>query len=92
VAIDALKELPVVLLLRPFGFDTLAVHVWQLAADSRYEMAGLPALAIVVTAMIPVVLLFRGDADDASGPRPVEALDAADVVLPAGAPELAARR
>jgi len=92
VAVDALKELPVVLLLRPFGFDTLAVHVWQLAADSRYEMAGLPALAIVVTAMIPVVLLFRGDADDASGPRPVEALDAADVVLPAGAPELAARR
>ena len=92
VAVDALKELPAVLLLRPFGFDTLAVHVWQLAADSRYEMAGLPALAIVVTAMIPVVLLFRGDADDASGPRPVEALDAADVVLPAGAPELAARR
>jgi iron(III) transport system permease protein len=92
VAVDALKELPVVLLLRPFGFDTLAVHVWQLAADSRYEMAGLPALAIVVTAMIPVVLLFRGDTDDASGPRPVEALDAADVVLPAGAPELAARR
>jgi iron(III) transport system permease protein len=63
VAVDALKELPIVLLLRPFGFDTLAVHVWQLAADSRYEMAGLPALAIVVVAMIPVVLLFRGDDD-----------------------------
>ena len=81
VAVDALKELPIVLLLRPFGFDTLAVQVWQLAADSRYEMAGLPALAIVVTAMIPVVLLFRGEADDASGPSTVEALDAADVVL-----------
>jgi iron(III) transport system permease protein len=63
VAVDALKELPIVLLLRPFGFDTLAVRVWQLAADSRYEMAGLPALAIVVVAMIPVVLLFRGDDD-----------------------------
>jgi iron(III) transport system permease protein len=84
VAVDALKELPIVLLLRPFGFDTLAVHVWQLAADSRYEMAGLPALAIVLAAMIPVVLLFRGDADEASGSSAVEALDAADVVLPAG--------
>ena len=61
VAVDALKELPIVLLLRPFGFDTLAVRVWQLAEDSRYEMAGLPALAIVAVAMIPVVLLFRGD-------------------------------
>ena len=63
VAVDALKELPIVLLLRPFGFETLAVRVWQLAADSRYEMAGLPALAIVTAAMIPVVLLFRGDDD-----------------------------
>jgi iron(III) transport system permease protein len=60
VAVDALKELPIVLLLRPFGFDTLSVRVWQLTADSRYEMAGLPALAIVLVAMIPVVLLFRG--------------------------------
>jgi ABC-type Fe3+ transport system permease subunit len=49
-----------VLLLRPFGFDTLSVRVWQLTADSRYEMAGLPALAIVLVAMVPVVLLFRG--------------------------------
>ena len=59
VAVDALKELPVVLLLRPFGFDTLAVRVWQLAADSRYESAGLPALAIVVVAAVPALLLFR---------------------------------
>ena len=76
VAVDALKELPIVLLLRPFGFDTLAVRVWQLAADSRYEMAGLPALAIVVVAMVPVVLLFRGD-DDAE-----LAADAVDAVPP----------
>ncbi len=72
VAVDALKELPIVLLLRPFGFDTLAVRVWQLAADSRYEVAGLPALAIVVTAMIPVVLLFRspdGAPADAAHPH-----------------------
>jgi iron(III) transport system permease protein len=76
VAVDALKELPIVLLLRPFGFETLAVRVWQLAADSRYEMAGLPALAIVAVAMIPVVLLFRND-DDAD-----LAVDAVDAVAP----------
>lgn len=76
VAVDALKELPIVLLLRPFGFETLSVRVWQLAADSRYEIAGLPALAIVAVAMIPVVLLFRND-DDAD-----LASDAVDVVPP----------
>jgi iron(III) transport system permease protein len=74
VAVDALKELPIVLLLRPFGFDTLSVRVWQLAADSRYEMAGLPALAIVVVAMIPVVLLFRGDDDTRLADEAVDAV------------------
>ena len=76
VAVDALKELPIVLLLRPFGFDTLAVRVWQLAADSRYEMAGLPALAIVAVAMIPVVLLFRGDDDAELADNVVDVLPA----------------
>jgi iron(III) transport system permease protein len=59
VAVDALKELPVVLLLRPFGFETLAVWVYQLASESRWEQAGLPALTIVAVALVPVVLLFR---------------------------------
>ena len=55
-------------------------------------MARWPALAIVVAAMIPVVLLFRGDVDDAPGPHAVEALDAADVVLPARGPEITVLR
>lgn len=59
VAVDALKELPVVLLLRPFGFETLAIWVYQLASESRWELAGLPALTIVAVAVIPVVWLFR---------------------------------
>jgi iron(III) transport system permease protein len=77
VAVDALKELPIVLLLRPFGFETLAVRVWQLAADSRYEMAGLPALTIVLVAMLPVLLLFREDRQGAD-----EALSAIGAVVP----------
>lgn len=75
VAVDALKELPVVLLLRPFGFETLAVWVYQLASESRWELAGLPALTIVAVAAIPVVLLFRGTlagAAPASVPTPVD--------------------
>jgi iron(III) transport system permease protein len=60
VAVDALKELPVVLLLRPFGFSTLAVWVYELASESRWELVGLPALTIVAVAAIPVIVLFRG--------------------------------
>jgi iron(III) transport system permease protein len=59
VAVEALKELPIVLLLRPFGFNTLSVWVWQLASDSRWEAAALPALTIIAASMVPVLLLFR---------------------------------
>ncbi len=94
VAVDALKELPIVLLLRPFGFDTLAVRVWQLAADSRYETAGLPALTIVAVALVPVAVLLRGDDRDtdaaavpagAVGTVPYPA-DPVPVPAPAGGP------
>ncbi|MBY5163435.1 ABC transporter permease [Salsipaludibacter albus] len=70
VAVDALKELPVVLLLRPFGFSTLAVWVYELASESLWNLVGLPALTIVVVASIPVLLLFRAQV---RVPRPGEA-------------------
>lgn len=60
VAVDALKELPIMLLLRPFGFSTLAVWVYELASESLWTLVGLPALTIVAVATVPVVLLFRG--------------------------------
>jgi len=59
VGVDALKELPIVLLLRPFGFDTLPVWVYNLASESRYEQAALPALSIIMVALVPVFLLSR---------------------------------
>jgi iron(III) transport system permease protein len=59
VGVDALKELPIVLLLRPFGFDTLPVWVYNLASESRYQQAALPALSIIVVALVPVALLSR---------------------------------
>ena len=59
VGVDALKELPIALLLRPIGFDTLPVWVYNLASESRFEQAALPALSIIVVALIPVAILSR---------------------------------
>jgi iron(III) transport system permease protein len=59
VVIDAVKELPVVLMLRPFGFTTISVWVFQLASENFWEKAALPALLIVAAAIVPVFLLFR---------------------------------
>lgn len=60
VGVDALKELPIALLLRPIGFDTLSVWVYNLASESRFQQAALPALTIVAVALVPVALLSRG--------------------------------
>ena len=59
VGVDALKELPIVLLLRPLGFDTLSVWTYNLASESRFEQAALPAIAIIAVAIVPVALLSR---------------------------------
>ncbi|HET6652768.1 MAG TPA: iron ABC transporter permease [Nocardioides sp.] len=59
VTIDAIKELPIVLLLRPFGFTTLSVWVYQLAGENFWQEAALPALVIVAAAVVPVFFLFR---------------------------------
>lgn len=59
VFVDAMKELPATLLLRPFNFDTLAVATYQLAADERLAELALPSLTIVLVGLFPVLVLSR---------------------------------
>lgn len=59
VFVDALKELPTTLLLRPFNFETLATHVYAFAALEQIESGALGALTIVVAGLIPLVVLHR---------------------------------
>jgi iron(III) transport system permease protein len=57
VFIDVMKELPMTLLLRPFNYETLATYVYQFAKDELLEEAALPALAIVISGIVPVILM-----------------------------------
>lgn len=59
VFVDAMKELPATLLLRPFNFETLATQVYGLTALEQFERAAPGALAIVLTGLVPVLLLHR---------------------------------
>ena len=59
VFVDVLKELPATLILRPFNFNTLAVRTYELASDERLADAALPALAIVLVSLLPVIILAR---------------------------------
>ncbi|GAA5445356.1 hypothetical protein Misp06_03558 [Microbulbifer sp. NBRC 101763] len=59
VFVDCMKELPATLLLRPFGFDTLATYVYQFASDEMLERSAMGALLIVLVGLIPVIMLSR---------------------------------
>ncbi len=59
VFVDSMKELPMTLILRPFNYETLATNVYQYASDELLEECALPALAIVLTGVLPVLLLTR---------------------------------
>jgi iron(III) transport system permease protein len=56
VFVDVMKELPATLILRPFDFDTLASQVYTYASVGQLEEAALPALAIILVGLIPVVI------------------------------------
>ena len=59
VFIDVLKELPATVILRPFGFDTLAVIADYYAKDERLADASWPSLLIVLVSIPAVVWLTR---------------------------------
>ncbi len=59
VFVDVMKEMPITLMTRPFGWNTLSVRVFEMTSEGQWEQAALPALAIVVVGLIPVALLAR---------------------------------
>lgn len=60
VVVDVVKELPATMILRPFNFDTLATESFQLATTERLDLAAIPALAIAVVGLIPVIIICMG--------------------------------
>ena len=59
VFVDAMKELPATLLLRPLNVDTLATSVYASASRGVFEEGALAALAIVLVGLMPVVAMMR---------------------------------
>jgi iron(III) transport system permease protein len=59
VFVDVMKELPATFALRPFDYETLAVHVYNLAKDERLGEAAVPSLLLVAVGLVPLVILAR---------------------------------
>ena len=59
VLVVVMKEMLAILLLRPFGWDTLAVRIFEITSEGEWQRAALPALALVLVGLLPVMLLAR---------------------------------
>lgn len=70
VFVDVLKELPATLILRPFNFNTLAVRTYELANEERLAAAAVPALAIVLAGIIPVIMISNSISRSRAGNDP----------------------
>jgi iron(III) transport system permease protein len=57
--VDIMKELPITLMTRPFGWDTLATRVFEMTSEGEWERAALPAVAICLVGLLPVFFLVK---------------------------------
>lgn len=59
VFVSSIKELPATLMLRPPGFDTLAVRVYFEATEALYHLAAPSALILILVSIIPLRYLLK---------------------------------
>jgi iron(III) transport system permease protein len=59
VFVDVMKEMPITLMTRPFGWDTLAVRIFEMTSEGAWEQAALPAVALVLAGLFPIILFVR---------------------------------
>ncbi|ODT76159.1 MAG: hypothetical protein ABS69_09900 [Nitrosomonadales bacterium SCN 54-20] len=59
VFVDVMKEMPITLMTRPFGWDTLAVRIFEMTSEGEWEQAALPAVALVLAGLLPLIFFMR---------------------------------
>ena len=59
VFVDVMKEMPITLMTRPFGWDTLAVRIFEMTSEGEWERAALPSVALVLAGLVPIILFTR---------------------------------
>ena len=58
ILVDIMKEMPLTLMLRPMGWDTLSIRIFELTSEGEWERAAWPALWLVFAGMVPLLILI----------------------------------
>lgn len=57
--VDVMKEMPITLMTRPYDWETLSTRIYAFTSEGQYANAALPALLLVITGLLPVILFSR---------------------------------
>jgi iron(III) transport system permease protein len=56
--LEIIKELPITLMTRPFGKDTLAIKIFEYTSESDWTNAAVPSLLLVCLGGIAVLIIY----------------------------------
>lgn len=65
IAIDLIKELPLTLMLRPFGFETLSTLVFRSMQNEEIARAAGPALGMIALSTLALIIMMKERPSDA---------------------------
>lgn len=61
VFLEAMRELPATLLLRPTGLETLTTELWQVYEAGYFGRAALPGLLLIAVSAVALVFMLSGE-------------------------------
>jgi iron(III) transport system permease protein len=61
VFVDVMKEMPMTLMMRPLGWDTLSVRIFEFTSEGDWEHAAIPSLIIIAFGVLPLMLYRKLD-------------------------------
>lgn len=64
VFLSTMKELPATILLRPNGFETLAIRIWSSTSEGFLTRASAAGLVLLVVSIVPLFLVMTRDLGD----------------------------
>lgn len=61
VFLEAMRELPATLLLRPTGLETLTTRLWEVYEAGYFGYAAMPALLLIAVSAVALVIMLSGE-------------------------------
>ena len=58
VSVEVIKEIPMTLMMRPFGHETLATRIFELTSEGEWHRAALPSLFLIILCLISTIFLI----------------------------------